>query len=141
MSARIELQLTDTGVLGTLSCSTLRLRAHEPEDDAEETILAILREGAALRPGSGFGGEARALLIRDDAKVSQHLPIAYALALGQVARDLCDMAARKNKPAKPINVWYAHSHTSPTRAVRIHDKPLRAGSKREQVTFSSRMTP
>ena len=141
MSPKIELLLTDTGVLGTRTCSTLHLRAHEPEDDEEETILAILRAGAALRPGPRFGGEAGALLIREDAEVPRRLPLAYSLALGQVARHLCDTAAGPDRRAKRINVWYAHGHTSPTRAARIHETPLRAGSKRDHIMFSSRMAP
>ena len=73
--------------------------------------------------------------------MSHRLPIAYALALGQVARQLCEIAARENKPANPLNVWYAHGHTSPARAVRIYSRRRRAGSKRDQVVFSSRMIP
>ena len=143
MSAKpkIELQLTDTGVLGTLPCSTLRLRAYEPADDAEETILAILREGAALRPGPRFGGEAKALLIRDAADVPRYLPLGYTLALGQVAGRLCEMAGRGSARNEPVSVWYTHGHSSPTKAVRIHRTPLRRGAEREQIIFSSRMTP
>ena len=142
MNARpnVDLQLTDTGVLGTMTCSTLRLRAHEAADDPEETILAILREGAALRPGPKFGGEARALLIRDHPETPRQLPLAYALALGQVARRLRDIDARASPRSEPVSVWYARGNTSPTRAARINDRPVRAGTKREHVIFSSRMT-
>lgn len=137
MSARIELLLTDTGVLGTRTCSTLRLRAHEPEEDEEETILAILREGAALRPGPRFGGEAGALLIREDAEAPRRLPLAYVFALGQVARRLRDLAGKDR--GTPVTVWYAQGQASPTRASRIYDSPLRRGSTREHVIFSSQM--
>ena len=138
---QIELELSDTGTLGTLPCSTLRLQAHEPAADAENTILAILHKGAALRPGPRFGGEANALLILDDSEVSRRLPLAYAFALGQVARHLCDRAARTGNRTEPIKVWYARRHASPTTATRIYQKPLRQEAERERITCSWRMTP
>ena len=100
MNARpnVDLQLTDTGVLGTMTCSTLRLRAHEAADDPEETILAILREGAALLPGPKFGGEARAA---DPRPPGDAAPAAAGLRAGpRTGRPPTAGHRRPDEPAK-----------------------------------------